>query len=61
MTSDHCAIMSTPRVTHDWYQTETTVVVEVRLKNCAKDAVKCDITPTALSLSAPMPNNPSSE
>ena len=32
--------MPTPKISHDWYQTETQVVVEVRIKKLSADMVK---------------------
>ena len=43
------------KVKHDWYQTDTSVVIEVRIKGADKDKVKCDFSPASLSLSAPIP------
>ena len=40
---------------HDWYQTETTVVIEVRIKNLKPQDVKVDIGETSLSVSAKLP------
>ena len=40
------------RITHDWYQTETHVVIEVRIKKLAADMVKVDIGATSLSVTA---------
>ncbi len=37
---------------HDWYQTETQVVVEVRIKNMKNEDVKVDIQDTSLSVTA---------
>ena len=42
-------------VKYDWYQTETTVVVEVRIKNCPKDEAKPSFSETSCSLRAPVP------
>ncbi len=53
--------MPAPKIKHDWYQTETTVVVEVRLKGCDREAVKCDFGPATLSVSAPVPGGDGSE
>ena len=44
--------MESGRVKHDWYQTETSVVVEVRLKGCRSEDVKVDFAPRSLSLTA---------
>jgi HSP20 family molecular chaperone IbpA len=40
---------------HDWYQTETQVVVEVRIKNMKSEDVKVDIQETTLSVTAKLP------
>ena len=40
------------RITHDWYQTETQVVIEIRIKKLAADMVKVDIGDTSLSVTA---------
>lgn len=47
------------KIKHDWYQTETTVVVEIRLKGSKKDQVKVDMTAKELSVSAPIPGRQS--
>jgi hypothetical protein len=39
-----------PKINHDWYQTETTVVVEVRVKGLRSDDVTVDISATGLSV-----------
>ncbi len=52
--------MPEPKVKHDWYQTETTVVVEVRLKGCTQDKVKADFgSGRNLSVTAPIPGSSS--
>ena len=38
------------RITHDWYQTETQVVIEI--KKLAADMVKVDIRDSSLSVTA---------
>lgn len=47
--------MPVPKVTHDWYQTETQVVVEVRIKKLKPDECKIEIGGTNLSVTAPLP------
>lgn len=49
-------VMPVPKVSHDWYQTETQVVVEVRIKNLKASECKIDIQETALSVTAPLPH-----
>jgi len=44
--------MPEPKIKHDWYQTETAVVVEVRIKNLKKEDVNIDFQPQSLSVSA---------
>jgi len=44
--------MPEPKIKHDWYQTETAVVVEVRIKNLKKEDVSIDFQPQSLSVSA---------
>lgn len=48
-----------PKIKHDWYQTETAVVVELRVKGCQSDDVKVEFTDKTLSVSVKMPNSPS--
>jgi len=47
--------MPVPKVSHDWYQTETQVVVEVRIKKLKPDECKIEINETSLSVTAPLP------
>jgi len=47
--------MPVPKVSHDWYQTETQVVVEVRIKKLKADECKIEIGETSLSVTAPLP------
>ena len=47
--------MSSSGVKFDWYQTETTVVVEVRIKGCPKDKAMANFSETSCSLRAPIP------
>jgi len=45
--------MPVPKISHDWYQTETQVVVEVRIKKLKADECKIEIGETNLSVTAP--------
>jgi len=47
--------MPVPKVSHDWYQTETHVVVEIRIKKLSADVCKIDMGDTTLSVSAKLP------
>ena len=47
------------RITHDWYQTETQVVIEIRIKKLGADMVKVDIGDTSLSVTAKLPGSDS--
>jgi suppressor of G2 allele of SKP1 len=47
--------MPVPKISHDWYQTETHVVVEVRIKKLTGDLVKVDMGDTTLSVTAKLP------
>ena len=49
------------KVKHDWYQTETHVVIEVRIKGLKPETVKVDFEESTLSLSAPLPDVSGSE
>ena len=44
-----------PKISHDWYQTETQVVIEVRIKKLKADECKIEIGDTNLSVTAPLP------
>jgi len=44
--------MPVPKISHDWYQTETMVIVEVRIKKLAADQVQVEMQPTNLSVTA---------
>ena len=46
-----------PKVSHDWYQTETSVVVEVRVKGIKHDDVSADISATGLNLGIKLDSN----
>lgn len=48
-------IMPVPKISHDWYQTETHVVVEVRIKKLSADQCKVDMGDTTLSVTAKLP------
>ena len=48
-----------PKIKHDWYQTETTVVVEVRIKGLANDKVHVNFQPRDLSVTAAIPGRDS--
>ena len=43
------------KVKHDWYQTETHVVIEVRVKGLKPESVKTEFGPSNLSFSADLP------
>jgi len=47
--------MPTPKIKHDWYQTETHVIIEVRIKGLKADDVKVEFSDVALSISAKLP------
>ena len=49
------------KVKHDWYQTETHVVIEVRVKGLQADKVKVDFGDSTLTFSAQMPESGSAE
>ena len=48
--------MPVPKISHDWYQTETQVVVEVRIKKLKADECKIEIGETNLSVTAALPS-----
>jgi len=50
-----------PKIKHDWYQTETQVVVEVRIKALKSEEVKVEFGLAALSVTAKLPPPSSSE
>ena len=52
--------MPTPKIKHDWYQTESAVVVEVRIKGLSKDHVTVEFQPRSLSVTAKLPQTQSS-
>jgi len=47
--------MPVPKISHDWYQTETQVVVEVRIKKLSSDQVKVEFGEATLSVSVKLP------
>jgi suppressor of G2 allele of SKP1 len=48
--------MPDSKVKHDWYQTETHVVIEVRIKGLKPESVKVEFGPSTLTFSAPLPD-----
>jgi len=44
--------MPVPKIKHDWYQTETHVIIEVRIKKLDPKEVNIDFHPTSLSVTA---------
>jgi len=50
-----------PKITHDWYQTETHVVIEVRAKKLREEQVEVDFSSTALNVSIQFPECVSSD
>ena len=53
--------MPAPKIKHDWYQTETHVVVEVRIKGLNPAEVKVTPEVTTLSVTAKLPDGSGSE
>lgn len=49
------------KVKYDWYQTETHVVIEVRVKALVPDQVQVNLQATSVGVSAPIPERPGSE
>jgi len=47
--------MPTPKISHDWYQTDQFVIVEVRIKGLKHEQVKVEFSTAALSVSAKLP------
>lgn len=45
-------VMPVPKVKYDWYQTETHVILEVRIKSLKKEDVRVEFHTTALSITA---------
>lgn len=50
-----------PKIKHDWYQTESTVVVEVRIKGLNKEQVSVEFQPRELNVSATIPQRNNAE
>ncbi|KAH9444178.1 hypothetical protein Pst134EB_026557 [Puccinia striiformis f. sp. tritici] len=50
-----------PRIRHEWYQTDTEVVLSVFIKNTKAEHVSCDFGPRSLSLNYKLPTNGSTE
>lgn len=48
-----------PKIKHDWYQTESQVVVTILIKNALSDQVKVQYSERSLSFSCPLPNSDS--
>ncbi|KAF4519653.1 hypothetical protein B566_EDAN004990 [Ephemera danica] len=48
-------VVTPPKIRHDWYQTETEVIITILAKNVDPQKVKVDITVTSLSVTAPLP------
>jgi len=48
--------MPVPKIKHDWYQTETNVIIEIRIKNMKKEAVQVEISEKSLSVTAKLPS-----
>lgn len=49
--------MPTPKITHDWYQTDQYIIVEIRVKGLQQDQVKIQFETTSLSVSAKFPKS----
>jgi len=48
--------MPDTKVKHDWYQTETHVFIEVRIKGLKPESVKTEFGSSTLNFSAPLPD-----
>ncbi|KAF9790051.1 hypothetical protein SFRURICE_002416 [Spodoptera frugiperda] len=48
-----------PKIKHDWYQTESQVVITILVKNAPKDKVKVDYGERSLSVSSAIPDSDS--
>lgn len=48
-----------PKIKHDWYQTDSQVVVTILIKNAASDKVKVNYGDRSLSVSCSLPNTES--
>lgn len=46
-----------PKIKHDWYQTESQVIVTVLLKNSEEDKVQVGYDSRSLSVTCPIPNS----
>merc|ERR1740131_727019 len=55
-TNYDASVMPVPKISHDWYQTETTIVVEIRIKKLSAETVKIEMEPTSLSVTAKLPS-----
>ncbi|XP_042233596.1 protein SGT1 homolog isoform X2 [Homarus americanus] len=53
---DTANIMPVPKIKHDWYQTESHVIITILIKNLKKDDVKVDFTEKTVSVTAPLPS-----
>ncbi|KAJ8706314.1 hypothetical protein PYW08_010940 [Mythimna loreyi] len=57
--SDTVILPPRPKIKHDWYQTESQVVITVLVKNAPKDKVKINYGERSLSLSSALPDSDS--
>lgn len=48
-------VMPVPKIKHDWYQTETHVIITILIKNQKKEDIKVDFTEKTISVTAPLP------
>ncbi|XP_077296773.1 suppressor of G2 allele of skp1 [Arctopsyche grandis] len=48
-----------PKIKHDWYQTETHVIVTILLKNAPKEKIKISYSSNSLSVSCPVADSDS--
>ncbi|XP_076069992.1 suppressor of G2 allele of skp1 isoform X2 [Oratosquilla oratoria] len=48
--------MPTPKIKHDWYQTDSQVVITILIKHMAKEDVKVDFTDKTVSVTAKLPS-----
>lgn len=42
--------MPVPKIKHDWYQTDTHVVITILIKNMKKEDIKLDMSDTTVSI-----------
>ncbi|XP_068211260.1 protein SGT1 homolog [Palaemon carinicauda] len=49
-------VMPAPKIKHDWYQTETHVVITILIKNQKAEDVKVNFTEKTVSVTAPLPS-----